>query len=81
MGAHVDVFSSSHKKDDLIKKLGGQDIIIWTEGEHKKLTNKYDVIINTLSCNLDQQGSVEWDSFINCLKPYGVFIQVGVPES
>lgn len=35
MGGVVDVFSSSHKKDEIIKKLGGNKIIIWTEGEHE----------------------------------------------
>lgn len=34
MGCIVDVFTSSHKKDEVIKKLGADNIIIWTEGEH-----------------------------------------------
>lgn len=34
MGGIVDVFSSSHKKDHIIKKLGGNKIIIWTKEEH-----------------------------------------------
>ena len=37
MGGEVDVFSSSHKKDGLIKDLGGKNVVIWTKGEHKKL--------------------------------------------
>ena len=38
MGCEVHVFSSSHKKDELTKKLGATKTVIWTEGEHKKLT-------------------------------------------
>jgi len=34
MGCEVDVFSSSHNKDDLFKKLGTKEIIIWTKEEH-----------------------------------------------
>lgn len=77
MGAEVDVFSSSHKKDDLIKKLGGKNVVIWTEGEHKKLLNHYDVIVNTLPVNEDQETLT---SLMNCLTSYGKWIQVGFPE-
>lgn len=34
MGCTVDVFSSSHKKDDLLKKIGTNEVVIWTENEH-----------------------------------------------
>ena len=34
MGGIVDVFSSSHRKDKLIKELGGNEVIIWTKDEH-----------------------------------------------
>lgn len=37
----------------MIKKLGGNDIVIWTEFEHLEKMNKYNVIVNTLPCNLD----------------------------
>jgi hypothetical protein len=37
MGGVVDVFSSTHKKYEIIKKLGGSKVIIWTEGEHEKI--------------------------------------------
>ena len=55
MGCKVDVLSSSHKKDALIKELGGENVYIWTEGEHKKLKNHFDVVVNTLPNKLDQE--------------------------
>ena len=54
MGCDVDVFSSSHKKDELAKKLGADNIVIWTENEHKKLDSEYDVMINTLPSKVDK---------------------------
>ena len=77
MGCTVDVFSSSHKKDDMIKKLGGEEIILWTEGELKNKRQHYDLILNTLPLNLDKDQFLD---MIKCLKPYGKFAQVGVGE-
>lgn len=54
MGCNVDVFTSSHKKDELAKKLGADNIIIWTENEHKNYKNKYEVMINTLPSNVNK---------------------------
>jgi len=48
MGLKVDVFSSSHSKDELIKKLGGQKIYNWVKNEHESLKDYYDCILNTL---------------------------------
>ena len=55
MGCNVDVFSSSHKKDELAKKLGADNIVIWTENEHEKLKNNYNVMINTLPSKVDKK--------------------------
>ena len=55
MGCKVDVFSSSHKKDSLIKELGGDNVYIWTKGEHEKLKNQYNVIVNTLPSKLNRE--------------------------
>lgn len=52
MGCTVDVFTSSHTKDDLVKKLGADNVVIWTEGEHKKLSNTYDAILNTIPVSI-----------------------------
>lgn len=48
MGCEVDVFSSSHKKDDMIKKLGGSRVYNWVTNEHAELKDHYDCILNTL---------------------------------
>lgn len=77
MGCSVDIFSSSHKKDELCKKLGADEIIIWTEDEHKKIPSKYNVIINTLSCPLQEE---KFRGLLQCLKPYGTWIQVSIPD-
>lgn len=71
MGCSVDILSSSHKKDELCKKLGADEIIIWTEDEHKKIPSKYNVIINTLSCPIDEE---KFRGLLQCLKPYGTWI-------
>lgn len=36
LGCEVDVFTSSHKKDEMIRNLGGDNIILWTKGEHEQ---------------------------------------------
>lgn len=68
MGCSVDVFSSSHNKDELIKKLGGDNIYNWVEKEHLNLTNQYDCILNTLPCSVNKD---EVHSILNTIKPYG----------
>ena len=75
MGCKVDVFSSNHEKDDLIKKLGGDKIIIWTQNEHMIIQNEYDIILNTLPCELSKD---QFADFIQVLKPKGKFLQVGL---
>jgi alcohol dehydrogenase (NADP+) len=37
MGCEVHCFSSSHKKDELTKRLGSTKTVVWTKGEHLKL--------------------------------------------
>lgn len=71
MGCKVDVLSSSHKKDELIKELGGENVYVWTEDEHKKLTNHFDVVVNTLPNKLDKD---QFNSLLATVKPYGTWI-------
>lgn len=54
MGCKVDIFTSSHKKDELAKQLGVDNVVVWTEDEHKKLCCEYDVMINTLPSNVNK---------------------------
>ena len=53
MGCEVDVFSSTHDKDELFKKLGSSETVIWTKGEHLAKKGHYDVLINNLSCPMN----------------------------
>lgn len=71
MGCVVDVFTSSHDKDDLIKELGGGDIVIWTKGEHQNKKHYYDCILNTLPVTLKRD---DFHSLITCVKPYGKWL-------
>lgn len=48
MGCDVSIFTSSHNKDEKIKELDADHIVIWTEGEHKDKKDTYNIIINTL---------------------------------
>lgn len=77
MGCKVDIFSSNHEKDDLIKELGADKVIIWTYGEHLVLQNEYDVVLNTLPCELSGDQFID---FFQVLKPKGKFLQVGLCE-
>ncbi len=52
MGFETHVFTSSHKKDDLLKKLGASKIFLWTKDEHIKEKNEYKAIINSLPCKV-----------------------------
>ena len=35
MGCEVDVFSTSHDKDEMVKKYGGDKVYCTKDGEHK----------------------------------------------
>ena len=75
MGLQVDVFSSSHKKDEMIKKLGARNIYAWTDNEHLQMKDYYDAILNTLPCPLNCE---QFNSFLEVLKPEGKILQVGL---
>lgn len=78
MGAEVHGFTSSPKKEEYIKSLGASKVVFWRQpGFHEKLLNSYDVILNSLGVTFSTE---EFNIFSKILKPYGKFIQVGVPE-
>jgi D-arabinose 1-dehydrogenase-like Zn-dependent alcohol dehydrogenase len=78
MGAEVHGFTSSISKESFIKELGAKEVILWKQsGYHLKLLNSYDMILNTLSVNFKTE---EFSLLSKILKPYGKFIQMGVPE-
>ena len=53
MGCEVHVFSRSHEKDELAKRLGSAKTVVWTEGEHLTMQNTYELVLNTLPVKLD----------------------------
>ena len=79
MGAKVYGFSSSMNKDSLIKELGGEGTVIWTEENYQKdIMNTFDVIVNTTPLKVSNK---LFSGFAACLKPLGTYIQVGLPDA
>ena len=77
MGAEVHGFTSSPNKEEMIKSLGATKAIFWREpGFHESLLNSYDILLNTLSITFETE---VFTLFAKIMKPYGKFIQVGVP--
>lgn len=61
----------------MIRKLGGDNIYLWTKGEHEKNKDYYDCILNTLPIGLNKD---QVHSVLGTVKPYGKFMQVGIPD-
>ena len=75
MGAEVTVLSQSLKKESDGKKLGADHFFATSdESTFKKLANSFDLIINTVSVNLDLA------AYLGLLKLNGHMVMVGVPE-
>ena len=78
MGADVLGFTTSEKKKDFIMSLGAKGIVLWKSPEyHTELLNSFDILINTIPGNITSE---EFSQFSKVLKPYGKFIQVGIPN-
>lgn len=75
MGCKVDVFSTSHDKDKMVKKYGGDNVYCTEDDEHKEQKNKYNVMINTIPVNIPKE---QLNEFLECLLPYGTFVQIGI---
>jgi uncharacterized zinc-type alcohol dehydrogenase-like protein len=76
MGCEVTAISSSHNKDEAVRKLGAHNFIA-TRGtdELKKAANSFDFILSTVSAD------VNWGDFVGALRPQGRLCIVGVPDS
>ena len=75
MGAEVTVLSHSLRKQEDAKRLGADHFYATSDPEtFKKLDRHFDLIINTVSADLD------WNAYLNLLKVDGAFIVVGIPE-
>ena len=75
LGAEVTVLSHSLKKQEDAKKLGADHFYATSNPDtFKELTNHFDLIINTVSAEID------WNAYLGLLKLDGTMVVVGVPE-
>lgn len=74
MGADVTVFSHSpQKKDDALAMGAKEFVVVKNREDLSKESKKYDLIINTVSAEID----LEW--YIDCLKLDATIVLVGLP--
>jgi uncharacterized zinc-type alcohol dehydrogenase-like protein len=75
MGAEVTVLSHSLRKQADGKRMGADHFYATTDPEtFQKLQSHFDLIINTVSVDMD------WNEYLNLLKVDGAMVLVGVPE-
>jgi uncharacterized zinc-type alcohol dehydrogenase-like protein len=75
MGADVTVLSHSDKKREDSARLGAKHYYNTSSPEtFSKLKGTFDLIINTVSANLD------WNQYLGLLKHDGTMVVVGIPE-
>jgi alcohol dehydrogenase (NADP+) len=74
MGAHVTVLSHSEKKREDAKRFGASDFVITKDPTNlEKLGGTFDLIINTVSVDLD------WNLYLALLKRDSSMVLLGVP--
>lgn len=75
LGAEVTVLSHSMKKQDDAKRLGADHFFATSEpAVFEKLARRFDLIVNTVSANLD------WNQYLGLLRTDGTMVVVGVPD-
>jgi uncharacterized zinc-type alcohol dehydrogenase-like protein len=75
LGAEVTVLSHTLKKQEDAKRLGAKHYHATSQPEtFEKLANSFDLIINTVSAEMD------WNPYLGLLKLDGAMVVVGVPE-
>lgn len=75
LGAEVTVLSHSTKKADDAKKMGAHHFYATSNPDtFTKLKGSFDLIINTVSAEID------WNQYLNLLQLDGSMVVVGVPE-
>ena len=76
LGAEVTVLSQSLKKKDDAMKMGAKHFYATSDTEtFKKLRGSFDLIINTVSAELD------WNQYLGLLRLDGALVLVGIPEN
>jgi uncharacterized zinc-type alcohol dehydrogenase-like protein len=74
LGADVTVFSHSEQKESDAKSMGAKNFIITRGSEwHKPLRKKFDLILNTVSADLDL------DPYLSTLATDGTLVIIGLP--
>ncbi|KKQ92240.1 MAG: Alcohol dehydrogenase zinc-binding domain protein [Candidatus Woesebacteria bacterium GW2011_GWB1_39_10] len=74
IGCDVTAFSHTKSKEELLKKLGANNVVDSTnEIELQKLERWYDFLISTSSASLN------WNLYVKALKPEGKLCFVGLP--
>jgi len=75
MGAEVTVLSQSLKKEADAKELGADHFYATSNPDtFKKLANHFDLIINTVSANID------WNEYLKLLHRDGTMVVLGIPD-
>lgn len=75
MGAEVTVLSHSLKKQEDGRRLGADHFYATSDlSTFAKLRNQFDLIINTVSAEMD------WNQYLSLLKVDGTMVVVGIPE-
>jgi uncharacterized zinc-type alcohol dehydrogenase-like protein len=75
-GCDVTAISSTHSKEAEARKLGASDFLATKdEGALAGAANRFDFIISTVSADVD------WNAYVNMLRPGGMLCIVGVPAS
>lgn len=75
MGAEVTVLSHSKNKEADSKQLGADHFYSTANSDtFKKLASYFDLIINTVSAQID------WNAYLNLLKRDGTMVLLGLPE-
>ena len=77
MGMEVTAFSTSEDKGEFFKSLGITRVINWKKEKLSKYENEFDLILNCLPVMIEEEMLA---SLLNCLKPQGKFINVGVSD-
>jgi uncharacterized zinc-type alcohol dehydrogenase-like protein len=74
LGAEVTVFSHSRNKEADARSMGASDFIV-TKGDewHKPLRKKFDLILNTVSADIDL------DPYLSTLATDGTLVIIGLP--
>jgi uncharacterized zinc-type alcohol dehydrogenase-like protein len=75
LGAEVTVLSHSLKKKEDGKRMGAKDFFATSDPEtFQSLRGKFDLIINTVSADLD------WNQYLSLLRVDGTLVLVGIPD-